>query len=581
MSEEKSAVKLISLGGKSLFFFTLLITLLAWITHGTLQGVLGTLSYFIVGFSCLFPWIIPFAGIPLGILDILGIFDFGIYGLTLEMAHLDPNWNNWMPVVWSWTVSIIGILIDTILMLVIISWLKGLKHRKKEPKSNLALVNCNIIDGNRDSKVINNGVILIKNIVKEDEETAGLIESVGEADKIEIPSDYKKIDLKGGFVLPGLINAHCHLLGSGKPMKLMNLSDETLKKIMNLLATRFGKKMVMNMMKKNVSNALNAGVTTLRALSDPFYLDVKLRKLIEDGKFLGPRLLVAGLGICPTGGHGGMLGFFADDTGEIRKRVRTNVRKEVDCIKILSTGGVMDARMVGEAGRPQMTVEEIEIACYEAHRGGLLIATHCESTEGIKEALQGGVDTIEHGADIPDDLVPLFKENPKSLRGYTVLTPTISAGMGLSTLPIKDSKITPVKFENAKLIEVGMIKGLQQAYKNGIKIACGTDAAVPYSTHYGVWKELKYYLKYTDMTAQEAIYIATKNTAEAIGIDGITGSIEVGKSADLQVVPGNPLENIDLLGEVTSVFIKGHLIKNPKLKKVKKVEKCEIKPIEI
>ncbi|MHA1658355.1 MAG: amidohydrolase family protein, partial [Promethearchaeota archaeon] len=91
----------------------------------------------------------------------------------------------------------------------------------------------------------------------------------------------------------------------------------------------------------------------------------------------------------------------------------------------------------------------------------------------------------------------------------------------------------------------------------------------------------KYYLKYTDMTAQEAIYFATKNTAEAIGIDDVTGSIEAGKSADLQVVSGNPLENIDLLGEVTSVLIKGHLIKNPKLKKVKKVEKCEIIPIEI
>jgi len=326
---------------------------------------------------------------------------------------------------------------------------------------------------------------------------------------------------------------------------------------------------------------LNAGVTTLRSMGDPFYLDVKLRKLIKDGKFLGPRILVAGLGISPTGGHGGAFGFSADDTGEIRKRVRKNIREEVDCIKILNTGGVMDARMIGEAGRPQMTVEEIETACIEAHRGKLLVASHCESTEGIKEALQGGVDTIEHGADIPDNLIPLFKSNPKSLRGYSTLTPTISAGMGMSTLPIKDSKITPIKFENAKLIEIGMIKGLQKAYKNGIKFSCGTDASVPYATHYGVWKELKYYLKYTKMSAQEAIYFATKNTAEVLGIGDITGSIEIGKSADLQVVPGNPIENIDFMGQVSKVVIRGKVIHSPKVKKVKKVEKKLITPIEI
>jgi imidazolonepropionase-like amidohydrolase len=245
----------------------------------------------------------------------------------------------------------------------------------------------------------------------------------------------------------------------------------------------------------------------------------------------------------------------------------------------MSTGGVMDAKKVGEAGRAQMTIEEIETACFEAHRGKIPVAAHCESTKGIEEALKGGIDTIEHGAEIPDELVSLFKDNPKALKGYTVLTPTLCAGMGLSTFPIKETKITQVKFENAILIETGMIKGLQKAYKEGIKFCVGTDSSVPYSTHYEVWKELKYYMKYTDMKAQEAIYFATKNNAELIGIDDITGSIEVGKSADLQVVPGNPLEDINYLGQVSKVVIRGHLIKNPKIKKVKKLK--EITPLEI
>ncbi len=575
MSNNNSFVNYVTLGGIILFFFTVLVALSAWITYGTIEGVLGSLAYIIVGVLNIFPWIIPFAGIPLGILDILGFFGQGMYSLTLNLAHLN---HSWMPFLWYWVVSIIASIIDVIFMFLIISWLKGLKYRKKEPKTNIALINCNIIDGNRDSEVINDGVILIKNIVEENE-TPGLIVSVGKKDAIEIPGDYKKIDLKDAYVLPGLINAHCHLSGSGKPMKIMNLSDNILSILMKLFKTPLGKILFIKMMKKNVLNALNAGVTTLRSLSDPFYLDVKLRKKIEKGKFIGPRLICAGQGICITGGHGAMMGYVADSIPEIRKCIRKNLRKEVDCIKILSTGGVMDARKVGEAGRPQMTVEEIETACFEAHRGGLLIATHCESTEGIKEALLGGVDTIEHGAEITDELVLLFKNNPKSLRGYTALIPTVTAGMGMSTLPIEVTKITQVKHENAKLIEIGMINGLQRAYKEGIKLGLGTDASVPYSTHYEVWKELKHYIKYTDMTSQDAIYFATKNNAEIIGIDDITGTIETGKSADLQVVPGNPLDNIDFLGEVFKVIIQGNLIKNPKVKKIKKLK--EFEPIKL
>ncbi|MGM0470474.1 MAG: amidohydrolase family protein, partial [Promethearchaeati archaeon] len=215
----------------------------------------------------------------------------------------------------------------------------------------------------------------------------------------------------------------------------------------------------------------------------------------------------------------------------------------------------------------------------ETHRGNILIATHCESTKGIEEALKGGVDSIEHGADINDELIELFKNNPKSLRGFTYLTPTISAGMGLASLPKKVTKITEESKQNAILIEEGMIKGLRKGYQNGIRIAVGTDASVPYSLQYEVWKELEYFLKYTDMSNQEAIYYSTKNNAELLGIDDITGSIEKGKFADLQVVEGNPLENIDVLGEVIHVFIKGTFLKNLKVDKVKDLEKVE--PIDI
>ncbi|GAH79290.1 unnamed protein product [marine sediment metagenome] len=177
------------------------------------------LSYIIVGFLAVYPWIIPFIGIPLGILDLLGYLDFGIYELSLNIAHLESSW---LSLVWYWIVSIISIIINIISMIKIISWLKLLK--KKEPSKNLALINCNIIDGNRESEIITNGVILIQNIVQDKEtEIPGLIVGTGKTNVIEIPSDYKKVDLKGSYILPGLINAHCHLFGSGKPTRVMQL----------------------------------------------------------------------------------------------------------------------------------------------------------------------------------------------------------------------------------------------------------------------------------------------------------------------------------------------------------------------
>ena len=560
---------------KLISFLIIIIAILAWITYGTLEGVFGALSYFFIGVLNIFPWVIPIIGIPLGILDVIGIYGFNMYNLTLNFSHLNSSW---MTLTWYWLINILGIILDIVLTVKIISGIRAVKNREEKKAKNIALINCNIIDGNRHSSMIKDGVILIKNLV-EKEETPGLIEAVGPKSQVQIPKDYKTIDLKGQYILPGLINAHCHLTASGKPSKLMKLSDKSMERLVKFLNTPIGKKLLYKMMKKNALNALNAGVTTLRAMSDPCYIDVKLRDDINKGKLIGPRILVAGKGICITGGHGWAMSFVADSVPEIRKAVRKNLRMRVDHIKILSTGGVMDARKVGEAGRPQMTVEEIETACYEAHRGGLLVATHCESTQGIREALEGGVDSIEHGAEITDDLIPLFKNNPKSLRGYTVITPTISAGMGMAVLPKEVTKITNESLENAKIIEVGMIKALQKAYKEGLRISCGTDASVPYSLQYEMWKELKYYLKYTDMTPQEAIYFATKGNAENLGIDDITGSIEVGKSADLQVVKGNPLENIDYLGDVSMVIIRGKIIKHPRVKRVKKLETFE--PLEL
>jgi imidazolonepropionase-like amidohydrolase len=219
-----------------------------------------------------------------------------------------------------------------------------------------------------------------------------------------------------------------------------------------------------------------------------------------------------------------------------------------------------------------MTVEEIAAACDEAHRAGYKVATHCESTEGIREALLGGVDSIEHGAPIPDDLILLFKNNPKALNGCTTLVSTTSAGMDLSELGQDVLKISEVIQENAKLIRDGMISGLQTAIAHGIPVAMGTDAAVPFVPHYEFWRELVYYQHFADITHKRAINIATQQNAILMGIEDQTGTLEVGKSADLVVLDANPLNDLMALEHVRHVMVRGHLIEQPSYTKIKELE---------
>jgi imidazolonepropionase-like amidohydrolase len=395
-----------------------------------------------------------------------------------------------------------------------------------------------------------------------------LIQAVGAWGTVDIPEDYQQLDLQGKLVLPGLINAHCHLLGDGAPTRLLELSDAMVERILALFQTPLFKLLIRRRFRQHARTALHAGITTLRVLDDFTNFALALRDRIRQGAVVGPRLLCSGAPLYPTGGHGS-LEYQVDSIPEIRRAVRQNVREEVDCIKILSTGGVSDARQIGEAGRPQMTVEEIACACREAHRGYVPVASHCESTRGIRENLLGGVDTIEHGAEIPEDLIACFKDNPKAMRGYTCLVPTISAAMGLATLPWEETRITRVKYENARIVLFGMIKGLQTAYESGIKFGVGNDASVPYVPHYDLWRELSYLVTYTGMSTKEAIYYATRNNAEVLGIEDVTGSVEVGLSADLIVLDADPFEDLARLKRPRHVFIRGKFIERPDYEEVK------------
>jgi imidazolonepropionase-like amidohydrolase len=372
--------------------------------------------------------------------------------------------------------------------------------------------------------------------------------------------------------MPGLINAHVHLFSSGKTLKGA-ASEKQQKFLAKLLKLNITSRMLKKTMKNNALNALNSGVTTLRCVGDFLYKDVEIRDEINDKQYLGPNMMVSGHMISVTGGHGSPnLSMVSDSPWEGRKCVRENVRHGVDLIKIAVTGGVTDARRVGEAGRLQMTEEEVSAICDEAHKVGLLVAAHVESKEGVLVALRGGVDTIEHGSEMNEEIISLFKNNPKSLRGYSALIPTFHAAIPMAKLDANSIHIGEVTRQNSLIVYDGMIVGLKQAIANQIKIGLGTDASMPYVTHYNTWRELDYLVRYVGLMPTQAIYYATYSNAEIIGVNGFTGSIETGKYADMLVLEDNPTQHINALSKPFMVVKKGNIIKNPNINKLQEVD---------
>ncbi|WP_433707275.1 amidohydrolase family protein [Paenibacillus illinoisensis] len=432
-------------------------------------------------------------------------------------------------------------------------------------KTAYALKNCHLIHGDHTRNLEKNMTVLVNE--------QGLIQGIGKSSELAIPSHYEVIDLSGKYVMPGLINAHVHLFADGKPFSL-SVSEGMLQFAYDrILNTKFGKNVLKKRMKRNALTALHAGVTTMRSVGEFFYTDVKLRDEINNGEFVGPNLLVSGFFLSVTGGHGApFLALVGDSPWEARRNVRINVKNGVDLIKICVTGGVTDAKMVGEAGRLQMTVEEVAAICEEAHKIGLRVAAHVESTEGVRVALKGGVDTIEHGSEMDDEIISLFKNNPNALNGYTALIPTFLAAYPSALLDTSVTKVSATVKENARLVYTSMLKGAQQAIDNGITIGLGTDAAMSYVTHYDMWREMDYYIKQTNLSNKHLIDMVTRTNAKILGIEDVTGTVDIGKQADLIVLDQSPLENIEALSDVRMVMVKGNLIQSPSVTRIQQVD---------
>ena len=422
---------------------------------------------------------------------------------------------------------------------------------------NYALVNGIILDGTKDMVPKKGHTILVEN---------GIIKDIIQANNQKYEG-YKVIDLKGFYILPGLINLHAHLAISGKPPKKEKKINY--KKLFDTLSKI---KLVMAIFKKLNANyaktELLSGVTTLRAVGGILDLDARNRDDINAGKILGPRIICANRGISVPNGHfAGSIATEARSVDEVIEHVRLIASTKPDLIKLMITGGVMDAEKEGEPGILRMNLDMVKAACDEAHKLGYKVSAHVESTKGVEVALLGGVDTIEHGAKIDGDIIKLFKEKK------AVDVCTISPAIPYTLFSLEESHAPKIGKTNGKIIFDGIVSCAKTCLENNIPVGLGNDVGCHFITHYSFWRELYYFHKYVGVSNNFALHSATLNNAKILGLDKITGSIEKGKSADMIVVKNNPLENLQALRNVTKVMIEGKLINSPRIKRMKQVDK--------
>lgn len=418
---------------------------------------------------------------------------------------------------------------------------------------NTAYTNCIILDGTEDMTPQRGKAILTE---------GGVITDI--VPDSAIPAGFEKVDLGGKYILPGLINLHVHLAGSGKPKKKQSDPVKLVKLITsNSLMRTFGKKMVAGYAKTQ----LMSGVTTIRTVGGIADFDTFVRDSINSGRLTGPRILASNMAVSVHGGHmASSLAYEAATPEEAAEFVDKIAREKPDIIKLMITGGVLDAEKVGEPGVLRMPPELVKAACDRAHELGFKVAAHVESPEGVKVALENGVDSIEHGAKPTDDIINLFKE--RNAFQVSTLSPALPFAMFDRSI----SHATYEQRENGKIVFDGIISLAKACLENGIPVGLGTDTACPYVTQYDMWRELCYFVKYCGVSKKFALYSATLLNATLAGVGDETGSIEKGKKAEMIVTRENPLENLQALRNLDMVIMRENIIRSPKVKKIPEAE---------
>lgn len=352
---------------------------------------------------------------------------------------------------------------------------------------------------------------------------AGKVSCVCPAAEVVVKNDDEVVDAAGKFVMPGMIDCHVHIHSSGDAdTREENRESVPLRTLRAAHYARLD---------------LEAGFTTVRNMGSGSGIDMGLKQAMQMGLATGARVITCGSCITMTGGHGWMGGLEVDGVDEARKAARQLLKQGVELVKIMATGGVMTPGV--EPGSPQLTEEEIRAAVEEAHKAGRKTATHAQGTEGIKNAVRAGIDSVEHGIFLDDEVIEMMKA-----RG-TALIPTLVAPYHIVEGGLA-AGIPAYAVEKANRIIADHHKSFKKALAAGVRIGVGTDAGTPLNRHGDNSLELQMLVE-NGMTPEQALLAATKVNSEIADRANLIGTLEAGKLADILVVDGNPLEDIKVL----------------------------------
>lgn len=366
------------------------------------------------------------------------------------------------------------------------------------------------------------------------------IVTVGQSAAISIPPEAERIDVTGRTILPGLHDCHVHCNTAGLPDPMSDL-----RQTIPFLALQGA---------ANAFRSLRAGFTALRDASARGGADIAVRDAIESGLITGPRMQVSGAGLSITGGHGDVAAGWppefaicgyevVDGTDEARKAARRQLRAGADVLKVAATGGVLS---VGDNPLARgMTIEEMAVVVEEGLNVGKITMAHAQGSGGIRNAILAGVKSIEHGCFLTEEIIELMLERdvfyvPTLVAPYYIVTNGIEAG------------IPAYAVEKATAAHETHLINFRRAYEAGVKIAMGTDAGTPFNFHGENAFELVLMVR-SGMPVMDALITATARGAELMGWADRLGTIEPGKLADLLVVDGDPLIDIEVLTRPESI----------------------------
>ncbi len=362
------------------------------------------------------------------------------------------------------------------------------------------------------------------------------IAQVGPASQVPVPEDCEVLDFAGAFLMPGMIDLHVHLTSTGDADPRKSLNDP--EAVLALRAAR------------QAADTLQGGITSVRSMGAKYDIDIKMKRVMAEGRLQGPRITASGRCVTMTGGHGHLGGLEADGPWGVRQAVRSLLKAGADVIKVMATGGVLTEGV--EPGAAELSLEELQAAVIEANNAGRRTATHAQGATGIRQAVDAGIDSIEHGCYLEDDVIERM-----AAKG-TALVPTLSAPRHIIEHGV-EAGIPQYAVDKTKEVADAHRESFYKAYRAGVRIGMGTDAGTPFNMHGCNAKELEY-MADAGMSVLDVLRSATGTAAAILGEKAEVGRLQAGMFADLLVVDGNPLDNLGILSQrerIKAVFLNG------------------------